>query len=130
MTVTDPGPGLRVRGGGVSALWAGNPGAVVERGLIAARSSSWLVVLSGFFEPVFYLASMGIGIGAYVHGITTTSGPICHTRAAEACTSTVVAGSRVSPVECWTTISLSRVIGTSRSSRAMVAPSGRHDGRR
>lgn len=74
MTVTDSGPALRVRSGGVSALWAGNPGAVVERGLIAARSSSWLVVLSGFFEPVFYLASMGIGIGAYVHGITTTSG--------------------------------------------------------
>jgi lipooligosaccharide transport system permease protein len=43
-----------------AALWAGNPQAVVQRGL-AARSSSWAVVLSGFFEPVFYLASMGIG---------------------------------------------------------------------
>ena len=51
------------RRGGVRALWAGNPGAVVQRGLIAARSSSWVVVLSGFFEPVFFLLSMGIGLG-------------------------------------------------------------------
>src|SRR5690606_5692822 len=52
------------RRGGVRALWAGNPLAVVQRGLIAARSSSWVVVFSGFFEPVFYLLSMGIGLGS------------------------------------------------------------------
>ena len=56
------------------ALWAGNPGAVVQRGLIAARSSSWAVVLSGFFEPVFYLASMGIGLGALIGTVETSTG--------------------------------------------------------
>ncbi|CAN7203250.1 ABC transporter permease [Microbacterium sp. LjRoot45] len=63
-----------VRRGGVRALWAGNPGAVVQRGLIAARSSSWVVVLSGFFEPVFYLASMGIGLGQLVGDVETSQG--------------------------------------------------------
>ena len=62
------------RRGGVRALWAGNPWAVVQRGLIAARSSSWIVVLSGFFEPVFYLASMGIGLGALVGDVQTSQG--------------------------------------------------------
>lgn len=63
-----------VRRGGVRALWAGNPGAVVQRGLLAARSSSWIVVLSGFFEPVFYLASMGIGLGSLVGDLQTSQG--------------------------------------------------------
>lgn len=62
------------RRGGVRALWAGNPGAVVQRGLIAARSSSWVVVLSGFFEPVFYLASLGIGLGALIGDVETSTG--------------------------------------------------------
>jgi len=62
------------RGGGVRALWAGNPQAVVQRGLISARSSSWAVVLSGFFEPVFYLASMGIGLGALIGDVQTSGG--------------------------------------------------------
>lgn len=62
------------RRGGVRALWSGNPQAVVQRGLIAARSSSWIIVLSGFFEPVFYLASMGIGLGAYIENVTMTGG--------------------------------------------------------
>jgi lipooligosaccharide transport system permease protein len=69
-SVTD----VSVRRGGVRALWAGNPGAVVQRGLIAARSSSWAVVLSGFFEPVFYLASMGIGLGALIGTVQTSQG--------------------------------------------------------
>ncbi|WP_312677740.1 ABC transporter permease [Microbacterium sp.] len=72
------GPGSETpaatRRGGVRALWAGNPGAVVQRGLIAARSSSWVVVLSGFFEPVFFLLSMGIGLGALVGDVETAQG--------------------------------------------------------
>ena len=65
-----------IRGGGVRALYAGNPGSVVQRGLIAARSSSWIVVLSGFFEPVLYLASMGIGLGSLIGDVQTPAGPI------------------------------------------------------
>lgn len=72
-TVVEVQPGS-ARRGGVRALWAGNPGAVVQRGLISARSSSWAVVLSGFFEPVFYLASMGIGLGALIGDVETSQG--------------------------------------------------------
>ena len=74
MSAVVEAPQGAVRRGGVRALWAGNPGAVVQRGLIAARSSSWAVVLSGFFEPVFYLASMGIGVGALIGDVETAQG--------------------------------------------------------
>ena len=74
MTAVVTPTGTVPRRGGVRALWAGNPGAVVQRGLIAARSSSWTVILSGFFEPVFYLASMGIGLGALVGAVETGQG--------------------------------------------------------
>jgi lipooligosaccharide transport system permease protein len=67
-----------MRAGGVRALYAGNPGAVVQRGLIAARSSSWAVVLSGFFEPVLYLASMGIGLGSLIPAVHTSAGSISY----------------------------------------------------
>jgi len=67
----DVAPGRR---GGVRALWSGNPWAVVQRGLIAARSSSWVVILSGFFEPVFYLASMGLGLQGLVGDVQTSAG--------------------------------------------------------
>ena len=77
-TVSEPrvdvGTEAPVRAGGVRSLYAGNPGAVVQRGLIAARSSSWVVVLSGFFEPVFYLASMGLGLGALIGDVQTSTG--------------------------------------------------------
>ncbi|WP_375384669.1 ABC transporter permease [uncultured Microbacterium sp.] len=73
-TLTTASPDAVVRRGSVRALWAGNPWAVVQRGLIAARSSSWVVVLSGFFEPVLYLASMGIGLGALIGDVQTTTG--------------------------------------------------------
>ncbi|MDF2047784.1 ABC transporter permease [Microbacterium sp. Kw_RZR3] len=64
------------RRGGVGALWAGNPQAVLQRSFLAARSSNWVVVVSGFFEPVLYLASMGIGLGALVGEVTTSTGMV------------------------------------------------------
>ena len=51
---------------GVGALYAGNARAVLGRALLATRSSTWMVVLSGFFEPVFYLLAMGYGLGTYI----------------------------------------------------------------
>jgi len=69
-----PGGETPSRTGGVRALWAGNPGAVVQRGIIAARSSSWVVVLSGFFEPVFFLLSMGLGLGVLIGDVETSTG--------------------------------------------------------
>jgi lipooligosaccharide transport system permease protein len=66
------GPGGR--SGGVGALYAGNARAVVARNLAATKTSNWTVVLSGFFEPVFYLLAMGLGLGSYVGDVTTSSG--------------------------------------------------------
>jgi lipooligosaccharide transport system permease protein len=59
---------------GVRALYSGNARAVVGRGLTATRSTNWLVVLSGFFEPIFYLLSLGIGLGTYIDGVQDSSG--------------------------------------------------------
>ena len=62
------------RAGGVGALYAGNPGAVIERGLRATKSTNYLVVLSGFFEPIFYLLSLGIGLGSYIGRVDVGGG--------------------------------------------------------
>ena len=58
----------------LGALYAGNSRAVISRGLLATRSTNYLVVLSGFFEPIFYLLSMGLGLGALVGTVATTTG--------------------------------------------------------
>ncbi|WP_458779226.1 ABC transporter permease [Arthrobacter sp. D3-16] len=47
-------------------LYSRNARAVISRGLLATKSSNWLVMLSGFFEPVLFLISMGVGLGAIV----------------------------------------------------------------
>jgi len=42
-----------------------------ERNLMVYRRA-WLTIISGFFEPVFYLFSLGLGLGHYVgpvHGV-------------------------------------------------------------
>ncbi|MFT4030206.1 MAG: ABC transporter permease [Protaetiibacter sp.] len=62
------------RRGSVRALYAGNSRAVLGRALQATRSSNWVVLASGFFEPVFYLLSLGIGLGAYIGVVTDASG--------------------------------------------------------
>ena len=38
---------------------------LVERNLASSRDS-WLVFVSGFFEPLFYLLALGVGVGALV----------------------------------------------------------------
>ncbi len=46
---------------------AGRVSAVTARDLIATRHSGyWLVVVSGFLEPVLYLFSIGVGVGELV----------------------------------------------------------------
>lgn len=61
--------GLR---GWLVANSSGNARAVVERGFAVIRNQNWVVILSGFFEPVFYLLSMGLGLGGL---IGTVAGP-------------------------------------------------------
>jgi lipooligosaccharide transport system permease protein len=55
-------------------LYSRNVRAVVARGLMATRSSNWTVMLSGFFEPVLYLISMGVGLGAVVGSVQGPGG--------------------------------------------------------
>jgi len=62
------------RPGSVGALYARNARSVLARGLLATRSTMWPVMLSGFFEPVFYLFAMGVGLGTYIGDVTLPSG--------------------------------------------------------
>ena len=64
------------RPSGVRALYAGNARSVVGRGLLATRSTNWIIVLTGVFEPVFYLLALGIGLGSYITGVTDASGNV------------------------------------------------------
>ena len=50
-------------------MYGGNIRAIIERGLRVTMTNNYLVILSGFFEPVFYLFSMGVGLGAIVGNI-------------------------------------------------------------
>jgi lipooligosaccharide transport system permease protein len=45
----------------------------VQRNLLVARRS-WLIYVSGFVEPLFYLLSIGVGIGGLVGQVVTNSG--------------------------------------------------------
>ncbi len=64
----------QLRGGGVRALYAGNARSVVARGLSATRTSNWVIVASGVFEPIFYLLSLGVGLGGYIGSVVDSSG--------------------------------------------------------
>ena len=47
------------------AFGSGRPWRLVERNFASSRDT-WLVFVSGFFEPLFYLFALGIGVGALV----------------------------------------------------------------
>lgn len=61
-------------GAGVRSLYAGNARAVVARGLLATRSTNWIIVLTGVFEPIFYLLALGLGLGSYIGGALDPNG--------------------------------------------------------
>lgn len=48
---------------------------VFERNLMVYRRS-WMVIFSGIFEPLFYLFSIGIGLGGYIGEVTRPGGVI------------------------------------------------------
>lgn len=48
---------------------------LVERNIMAFRHG-WVALVTGFAEPVFYLFSLGVGIGALVRTVTTDSGSV------------------------------------------------------
>lgn len=49
------------------------PGAMVERNFFVHRRG-WLIMLSGVFEPLFYLLGLGVGVGALVGDIPLGNG--------------------------------------------------------
>jgi lipooligosaccharide transport system permease protein len=51
---------------------------LVERNVMVYRHI-WLILVSGFFEPVFYLFSIGIGIGHLVGDVTFRGVPVDYT---------------------------------------------------
>ncbi len=58
----------------LGSIYAGNSRAVLGRGLQAARTNNWVIVVSGFLEPVLYLLSFGVGLGSLVGTVTTSTG--------------------------------------------------------
>lgn len=50
----------------LASLYAGNARAVIGRGFRVIRTANWGVIATGFFEPVFYLLAMGVGMGTLV----------------------------------------------------------------
>lgn len=53
--------------------YAGRARAVVERSALVNRRN-WLLVLSGVFEPLFYLFALGIGFGGIIGHLTGPDG--------------------------------------------------------
>ena len=78
MTSGDVMAPIRERLGRRSGVWrglyAGNARAVIERGFRVIRTQNWAVIATGFFEPVFYLLAMGVGMGALVGSVPGPDG--------------------------------------------------------
>ncbi|NEA32070.1 ABC transporter permease [Streptomyces sp. SID13031] len=53
----------------------GNGRTLVERNFLVYRRS-WIVFVSGFFEPVFYLLSIGVGVAQLVGDFTLADGTV------------------------------------------------------
>ncbi|MBY8875877.1 ABC transporter permease [Micromonospora sp. PLK6-60] len=49
---------------------------VVERNVATLRPAYWLLLLSGFVEPLLYLFSIGVGVGALVGDLTLPGGTV------------------------------------------------------
>jgi lipooligosaccharide transport system permease protein len=72
VTAAEASVGTRTgRGRPLGAVFAGNPGAVMARSWTATKSTNWLVVVSGFLEPVLYLLSLGVGLGKLIGTVDT-----------------------------------------------------------
>ena len=58
-------------------LYAGRSWVVLERNLRVYRRS-WMIIVSGFFEPVFYLLALGQGLGSLVGTVDAGAGPVSY----------------------------------------------------
>lgn len=67
---------VHLKPGPLRGLYAGNASSVVARGLKVIARQNWLIVVTGFFEPVLYLLSMGLGLGALIGDIEFYGRPV------------------------------------------------------
>jgi lipooligosaccharide transport system permease protein len=56
--------------------YSGRSRAITERAYIAFKSSTWMIVISGFVEPVLFLLSFGYGLKDLVGDITVAGQPV------------------------------------------------------
>jgi len=59
-------------------VFAGRPYVMIQRSFLAFKRSAWFVILSGFVEPVFYLASFGYGLSKLVGNMSAAGHPISY----------------------------------------------------
>ena len=62
-----------------SAMYAGRPWVLLERGWLAFRSSTWVPIFTGFLEPVLFLLAFGYGMGTLIGNVKTGSTTIDYT---------------------------------------------------
>ncbi len=58
--------------------YAGRAHSVMNRNFTAFKSSTWLVVLSGFVEPVLYLFAFGFGLGQFIGEVEVSNNVISY----------------------------------------------------
>ena len=59
-----------------SKHYAGRSHVILERSLVALKSSNWFPVVSGFLEPLLYLFSFGYGVGTLIGDIQVSNGQV------------------------------------------------------
>ena len=59
-----------------AGVYSGRARVLIERSLYAAKSSNWLVIVSGFVEPVLYLMAFGFGIGQLIGNVDDGTGSL------------------------------------------------------
>lgn len=55
--------------------YAGRSGVMLERSWLTMRTFKWTLI-SGFFEPLFYLLAMGAGMGSLIGTVIGPTGPV------------------------------------------------------
>jgi lipooligosaccharide transport system permease protein len=70
-----PLPMLVTRGSGLGGFCGRGSGRLIERHARAYRRA-WILLISGVFEPLFYLLSIGVGIGGLVGGVRGPGGQL------------------------------------------------------
>lgn len=64
------------KGKPAEGLYSGRARAVLERSWIAFKSSTWMVVISGFIEPLLNLIVFGFGVGHFIGTIELPNGKV------------------------------------------------------